>query len=118
MNKIYLSLFAILAGNVVVAEGYVKSVGRTLNGNTNTTQDSWNSSNSWNNFKKSSKDTLDKIYWTDAKDLKKRLNKVSKNISNVSLDSKEKIKTKVTKLEDLVSKNQVADKRSKKAFKK
>jgi hypothetical protein len=102
-KKLYAQLLlAILIGNNVVAEtdGFFNRVGRTLNGNTPAVMTA-------------STAPVERISFSDAKDLKKQMRDISKNVSGLSVQKRDEVKTKVTKLADLVKKNQVAGKKGK-----
>ena len=94
-KKLYITLLAMFAGNYVTAD-YVRSIGRTLNGN---------------NFVKQAPD--EKISFTEAKQIKRDLNTTTKNVSNVSKKSAEVIKAKVANLKDLIEKSQISKKSKK-----
>lgn len=101
-KKLYTQLLlVILVGNYVVAtdeSSFFSTVGRTLSSNGNSTI---------------TRIPNEKISFSDAKNLKKEMRNISKNVSNLSAQKKDEVKTKVTKLADLVKKNQVANKKSK-----
>jgi hypothetical protein len=97
-KKLYAQLLlAILVANYAVADegSFFSTVGRSYNGNT---------------FNVPKGVPTEKISFSDAKDLKRQMKDISKNVSTLSAERKDEVKTKVTKLADLVKKNQVAHK--------
>lgn len=97
-KKLYAQLLlAMLVGNYAVAEEtFFHKVGRTLNGNGNSTIPV--------------PVPNEKISFSDAKDLKRQMRKISKDVSSLSVAKKDEVKTKVTNLSNLVKQNQVAKK--------
>lgn len=93
-KKLYTQLLlAVLVSSYAVASDYTRAIGRTLNGS--------------ESFSKSGLDIAKQIPLSDAKDLKKQMNDISKNISKLSANKKDEVKAKVSSLADLVEKNKV-----------
>lgn len=97
-KKLYAQLLlAMLVTNYVSAD-YFQAIGRSIN-NTNN---------------KKLIVVPGKIAESDAKLLKRKLNKISKNINKLSAQKNEVVKNKIESLDELVAKNQVAKKEAKK----
>ena len=104
-KKLYAQLaLAMLVGNYVVADGdgFFNRVGRTLNGNGAVALTT----------------PAEKVSLRDAKDLKKQMRTISKNVSSLSAAKKEAVKNKIRDLDYVVKSNQVAKKGKVKKYQK
>ncbi len=97
-NKLYVQLLSImLVAQAVVADDYVRAVGRTLNGSNGITPIQ-----------------NEKISFKDAKNLKADLKDLSSNVSKIAMQDLPTIKVKVASLKDLVEKSKASLQKSKK----